>query len=136
MLKVAEAVRHLFPVEKIKKNGETTTQWIPGGYGITLSDGHHVSVTSRKVPTGTDDGKVVYRKGLYVSVHAPKTPIHNCLGTVVGEEEKRKVVFACSPWAKFVEEYQRCGMPTLVEEGMIQADIELEARRQAGRAAA
>lgn len=136
MLSIAEAKRHLFPVTKINKKGEEVTRWIPGGYGITLSDGHHVSVTSRKRIVGqTEEGQTIQASHRFVSVKAPPTPVLNCFGQVIGKEDKGKVVFPCSSWAKFVAEYQRCGMPALVEQGMIQADIELEERRQAGRAA-
>ncbi len=136
MLTIAEAKRHLFPVKEINKKGEEVERWVPGSYGITFNDGHHVSVTKKKVKIGTmEDGTEVVSSVLRVSVKAPKTPLHDRLGRIIGEEEKRKVVFPTNSWERFVEEYQRCGMPELVTQGMIQADEELEAKRAAGRAA-
>ncbi len=128
MLQIVEAKRHLFPVTKLNKKGEEKTSWVPGSYGITLSDGHYVCVVNRTVKIGDEFGKEKF-----VSVKAPKTPTHDTLGRIIGEEEKRKMTFPSSSWKTFVEEYQRCGMPELILQGMIQADAELAAKRAAAR---
>ncbi len=145
MLTIVEAKRNWFPVVKHNKKtgqpvidpdtGEQCVSMVPGGYRITLSDGNWVSVTKGKVKTGTiinekNQEVDVFESVNKFSLNSPATPILDYAGQKIGEN-KQKQLFPADTWERFCKEYNRCGIPALVEQGMAQADEEMKQSRAA-----
>jgi len=141
-LALASATRNFFPVEAISKktgeviigkDGEAKQRFIPGSYTIYLNNGDKISVVRRLEPSGrfTEDGKPILERVTKVSVTSLGSFILDDFGRSTGAREKPKQVFRSSRWEKFEREYRHCGMPSIVLDGMMQADEEMMAKRQA-----